>query len=100
MSTRRFDSTKRTELRFHAMMTDLGGTLSENFSFAHDINNRGQVVGSSKGHAFLWENGEMVDLGTLPGGGFSRASAINERGQVVGFSSTASGEQHAVLWTK
>jgi probable HAF family extracellular repeat protein len=55
-------------------------------------------------HAFLWEDGEMTDLGTLSispvGGNLSTALGINNRGQVVGVSSTASGEIHAVLWTK
>jgi probable HAF family extracellular repeat protein len=42
----------------------------------------------------------ITDLGSLPGGAASAAHAINNRGQVVGYSSTASGEQHAVLWSK
>ncbi len=42
----------------------------------------------------------ITDLGTLPGGGDSYAHDINNRGQVVGYSYTASGEQHAVLWSK
>ncbi len=42
----------------------------------------------------------MTDLGTLPGGSISHALDINSRGQVVGVSSTASGEVHAVLWSR
>jgi probable HAF family extracellular repeat protein len=42
----------------------------------------------------------ITDLGTLPGRDISVATAINNRGQVVGESVTASGEPHAVLWTK
>jgi len=80
------------------------GTLGGSFSFAQDINDRGQVAGYSSNasgefHAFLWENGSMTDLGTL-GGTFSFGAALNARGQVAGFSITASGDQHAVLWNK
>src|SRR5215211_3619078 len=94
-------------------ITDLGmlpggGDFEFSFSRANDINNRGQIVGSSmtastNTHAFLWEKGKMTDLGTLPGGGefgFSVASGINNRGQVVGFSTTAFRENHAFLWEK
>ena len=80
------------------------GTLGGSFSFAQDINDRGQVTGYSSNalgefHAFLWENSKMTDLGTL-GGTFSFGAALNARGQVAGFSITATGDQHAVLWNK
>ena len=42
----------------------------------------------------------VIDLGTLPGGVLSQAFGINSRGQVVGYRETASGETHAVLWSK
>jgi probable HAF family extracellular repeat protein len=65
-------------------------------SGATDINNRGQVVGSSDtaagGEAILWEHGNLMSLGDLPGGATaSEALAINEHGTIVGVGSTARG---------
>ena len=90
-------------------ITDLGTLRPGGFSVALGINARGQVVGESNmaglsgNHAFLWEDGRMTDLGTLGTSEIfkhSEANGINARGQVVGQSTTASGESHAVLWSK
>jgi probable HAF family extracellular repeat protein len=65
----------------------LGGTTSN----ATDINDVGQVVGTSQiegdaaQHPFLWKDGAMIDLGTL-GGTNAAALAINKDGWVVGWS--------------
>jgi probable HAF family extracellular repeat protein len=70
-------------------------------SYAYDINDLSQVVGSSwlvtaltslqlpeKYHAFIWDNGQMSDLNDLvqlpTGWILTRASAINENGDIVG----------------
>ena len=69
-------------------VTDLGVLGSGIYTNAADLNQAGQVVGSSGDadghtHGFLWENGTMIDLGTL-GGSYSWATAVNDLGQVVG----------------
>lgn len=65
------------------------GTLGGDSAWAHDINDRDQVVGDAltaagEQHAFLWEAGTMRDLGTLRD--WSTARAINDTGLVVGAS--------------
>ena len=74
------------------------GTLTGNFSppimsttenVAYDINNAGQVAGTSYGKAFLWESGTMYDLNDLvvnlpPGLQCVAAYGINDKGWIVG----------------
>ena len=50
----------------------------------HDINNRGEIVGSFGNHAFIYERGEFT-LFDYPGAVFgTRACGINNHGQIVG----------------
>lgn len=82
------------------------GTLGGLYSYAYDINDRGDIVGSAsvangETHAYLWtrEDG-MVDLGTL-GGSYSQAQAINNRREVVGIYAVAlTFETRAFRWTR
>lgn len=68
------------------------GTLGGADTLAFDLNNAGQVTGSSilpdgSEHAFVWSaGGGMLDLGVLPGAANSRAVAINKLGVVTGTS--------------
>jgi probable HAF family extracellular repeat protein len=81
------------------------GTLGGQSSYASDINDAGQVVGTaytaaSGGHAFFWRNdgSPMQDLGTF-GGSYSEAGAVNNAGQVAGESNkTGDHISHAFLW--
>ncbi len=86
------------------------GTLGGTMSWGTDVNNYGQVVGSSfrpggtssnrDEHAFYWSNGVMVDMGSL-GIYNSDAMAINDLGEVVGYSTWSSDPNlptHAFYW--
>ncbi|ADG72987.1 extracellular repeat protein, HAF family [Cellulomonas flavigena DSM 20109] len=80
------------------------GTLGGVSSGATDVNERGQVVGTSlvangDRHAFLWERGVMRDLGTLDGLD-SYAEAVNDRGQVVGGATDGTGVLRPFLWER
>jgi probable HAF family extracellular repeat protein len=85
-------------------MIDLG-TLGGTLGFGNQLNNRGQVVGSSDlagdlaSHAFIWEGGVLTDIGTL-GGQNSAANVINDAGQVLGTGDLADGTHHAFVWEK
>lgn len=93
----------RAILWIDGVITNLG-TLGGKASFAAHINNRSQIVGSSRTaanlqHAYVWQDGVMADLGTLPGGIRSVAWGINEYGQITGEASTSGAAVlHAFIW--
>ena len=81
------------------LLDPIGSINGFSKGYAHDINNLGQVVGSTtvvngEAHAFVWEEGAgMIDLGTLPGENGSEARAINNDGWIAGQSG-----KRGVLW--
>jgi probable HAF family extracellular repeat protein len=89
-------------------MTSLGVLPGKLCSYAHQINSKGQVTGSSDddcndggGHAFLWENGgPMVDLNDLVSGAdmtLGGATGINDRGEITAVGVLTNGDLHAFL---
>lgn len=67
----------------------------------YDINNNGQIVGTSSwfgGHAALYDGGHVTPLGTF-GGTSGRALGINETGDIVGYEFNGSGSERAFLYT-
>ena len=83
----------------HALLWDHGkvtnlGSLGGNFgNQAHNMNNRGEVVGTSDlagdtvFHGFVWSQSRgMRDIPPLPGDMYSVALAINDAGEVGGVS--------------
>jgi probable HAF family extracellular repeat protein len=80
------------------------GTLGGLQSVGYDINDAGQIAGTSEigetnaEHAFLYADGRMQDLGTL-GGNASGGRAINVHGHVVGWAETGASRTHAFLYS-
>lgn len=66
---------------------------------AYDINDRGQVVGTTDAGAFLWYRGAMTPL-RASGSVLSSAHGINNRGQIVGTYVNPHGEAHGYLWQR
>jgi len=92
-------------------------TLGGNNGIASEVNNRGQVIGSSESttqdpnctaptpelEPVIWEKGKAQQLPTPSGDLDGIAGAINDRGQAVGGTGNCSSElfvfpTHSVLW--
>jgi probable HAF family extracellular repeat protein len=92
-------SGNRAVLYENGTVIDLGNFGDSSLTTATDINNLGQIVGSSYvksgsvflSHPFLYESGVWHDLGLPAGVPLGIPSAINNLGQVVGNSNLSLG---------
>lgn len=68
--------------------SDLGSLAAASTSYAACVNSMGKIVGTSRFHAVIFENGVCTDLNTLisaaPGWTLEKAWAINDAGIIVG----------------
>lgn len=82
------------------------GTLPNEFTWATDINNAGQIVGATpftadgRTHAFVWTPRQgLRDLG-IGTGERSSATRINEAGVVIGYTLRLGSLFHGFVWTR
>ncbi len=90
---------------YHACLWHKGavvdlGTLSPGspFTQAYAVNDRGQIVGTTSGRGFLWQNGKMREIPPPVSPAFLRPNGINNNGQVVGTADNTPPEDHVFLW--
>ncbi|MEN8208327.1 MAG: T9SS type A sorting domain-containing protein [Candidatus Fermentibacteria bacterium] len=92
-------------------ITDLGVLPGEINSAASDINESGQICGSSSHQQStypfltvtipcLWDDGSIIELELLPGYVRGAASAINDNCQIIGWMNTSlsGGSSRAFIW--
>ncbi len=92
----------------HGSVYDLGVLPGDTGGWPWNLNNRGQVVGTSVlatpdgliFHAALWEQGRVFQLPPLQEGTFHMAISINNRGQIVGTSGPDGNNRPAVIWER
>jgi probable HAF family extracellular repeat protein len=85
-------------------LTNLG-TFGGEQATLRDINDSGQIIGSTSGGTgatatsspFLLQNGQKTNLGSL-GGATGSTTGINQFGQVVGVSQNGVGQNLAFVW--
>jgi probable HAF family extracellular repeat protein len=80
--------------------TDLGTLPGGTSSIAYDVNDGGQIVGSSSNIGFVWQVGVMTDLNSRLDSSspwtITSAFAINEQGDIAA-SGTQNGETHGLV---
>jgi len=87
-------------------ITELPAESGDQGTLASDINDRGDVVGTSgycdvAAHSVLRKGGKIIDLGSLGGANGQLPSGINDREEVVGASDLPGDyHHHAFLWRR
>lgn len=81
-------SVRRAFLYSNGQLVDLGSLVTDGYSCAEDINDSGQITGSSatatgEQRGFIYQNGTMTSLGDA--GSSSNGNSINNAGLVAGW---------------
>lgn len=84
-------------------MKDLGTLSGDDKSIFSDVNDAGQVIGTSMNsaerHAYIWDSANgMQRINTFSGDAKSGVTAINNYGQIAGSSTDVDGITRAALW--
>ena len=83
---------------------DLGLLPGGDYSNAHDINDKSEIVGdgniapNGKPKAFAWFAGHMRRLPDIAKDAFCSAQALNNGGAIVGSCELPNGSAHGVIW--
>jgi len=82
---------------------DIGSVSGASTTLAHAINDNDEVTGigyfASTTSAFYWKHGTGIVVMQTLGGSIGAGLDINLAGAIVGWSSTASEQTHAALWS-
>lgn len=104
-ASKNIEAGPESHAEYHACLWHKGtvvdlGTLSPGspFTEAYAVNDRGQIVGTTSGRGFLWQNGKMREIPPFISPASLRPNSINNKGQVVGTADNTPPEHRVFLW--